>query len=81
MKSVTLKVEGLRCDGCAERVRTRVSSQPGVKTTEVSYQQGQARVLYDPGATDEDRLAEAIQDLGYRVVARARPADARTSPP
>lgn len=70
MKSVTLKVEGLRCDGCAERVRTRVSAQPGVKNTDVSFEQAQARVLYDPQATDEDRLVGVIQELGYRVVDR-----------
>ena len=73
MKSVTLRVEGLRCDGCAERVRTRVSAQPGVKNTDVSFEQGQARVLYDPQATDEDRLVGVIQELGYRVVDRAAP--------
>lgn len=71
MKSVTLKVEGLRCDGCAERVRTRVSAQPGVKNTDVSFEQAQARVLYDPQATNEDRLVGVIQELGYRVVDRA----------
>lgn len=70
MKSLTLKVEGLRCDGCAERVRTRVAAQPGVKSTEVSFEQAQARVLYDPQATDEDRLVGVIQELGYRVVDR-----------
>lgn len=71
MKSVTLKVEGLRCDGCADRVRTRVSAEPGVKNTDVSFEQAQARVLFDPQATDEDRLVGVIQELGYRVVDRA----------
>lgn len=70
MKSVTLKVEGLRCTGCAERIRSRVAAQPGVKTTDVSFDQAQARVLYDPQATDEGQLVDVIQELGYRVVDR-----------
>lgn len=72
MKSLTLKVEGLRCGGCAERVRTHVAAQPGVKSTDVSFEQAQARVLYDPQATDADRLAGVIQELGYQVVDRTR---------
>lgn len=70
MKSVTLKVEGLRCNGCAEKVRVRIAEQPGVHATDVSFEQGQARVLYDPQTTDEDRLVGAVQELGYRVVDR-----------
>ena len=70
MKSVTLKVEGLRCNGCSDKVRSRMAAQPGVKTTDVSFDQAQARILYDPQATDEGQLVDAIQELGYRVVDR-----------
>lgn len=68
MKSVTLHVEGLRCNGCAEKVRSRIAAQPGVKGAEVSFDQAQARVLYDPQATDRGQLVDVIQELGYRVV-------------
>lgn len=68
MKSVTLKVEGLHCNGCAEKVRSRIAAEPGVKSAEVSFDQAQARVLYDPQATDEGQLVDVIQELGYRVV-------------
>lgn len=67
MKSLILKVEGLRCNGCAEKVQNRVTAQPGVKSTQVSFDQAQARVLYDPQATDENRIVQVIQDLGYRA--------------
>lgn len=70
MKSVTLKVEGLRCDGCADRVRSRLSVQPGVKVADASFDQAQAHVLYDPQVTDEGQLVDVIQELGYRVVDR-----------
>lgn len=71
MKSLTMKVEGMRCNGCAERIRSRIAMQPGVQTIVVSFDEGQARVLYDPQATDADRLADAVQKLGYRVVDRS----------
>ncbi len=73
MKSVTLKVEGMSCNGCAERVRSTVAAQPGVQNALVSFDEGQARVLYDPQAVDETRLVDAVQKLGFRVVDRATP--------
>lgn len=71
MKSLTIKVEGMSCNGCAERIRSGVAAQPGVRTAVVSFDQGQARVLYDPRAVDENRLVDAVQKLGFRVVSRA----------
>lgn len=71
MKSLTLKIEGLRCNGCAEKVQNRLTAQPGVKNTQISFEQAQARVLYDPQTTDESRIVQAIQELGYRVADRA----------
>lgn len=71
MKSLTIKVEGMSCNGCAERIRSSVAAQPGVRTAVVSFDQGQARVLYDPRAVDENHLVDAVQKLGFRVVSRA----------
>lgn len=70
MKSLTLKVEGMRCNGCAETIRSLVSAEPGVRGADVSFTDGQARVLYDPQAIDEDRLVATVEKPGYRVVAR-----------
>lgn len=70
MRSVTLKVEGMNCNGCAERIRAGLIAQPGVQTAAVSFEQGQARVLYEPQATDENRLVDAVQQLGFQVVDR-----------
>lgn len=66
-----MKVEGMRCESCAEMIRSRMATQPGVQTAEVSFDEGRARVLYDPQAIDEDLLVDAVQKLGYRVVDRA----------
>jgi len=71
MKSLTMKVEGMRCASCAEMIRSRMTTQPGVQTAEVSFDEGRARVWFDPQAIDEELLVDAVQQLGYRVVDRA----------
>lgn len=70
MKLVTLKIEGMRCDGCAQTIRGLIEREPGVKTTTVSFEDGAARVLYDPATVDENRLVAAVEKPGFRVVAR-----------
>lgn len=70
MKSVTLKIKGMHCDGCAETVKALLDRAPGVKTTAVSFADAEARVLYDPAAVSEDQLVSLVQRPGYRVVAR-----------
>ena len=68
MKTATFKIEGMRCDSCAETIRALLGKQPGVQIADVSFDKGEVRVLFDPKATGEDQLTAIIQRPGYRVV-------------
>ena len=70
MNSLTLTVEGMHCDGCAETIRAVVEREPGVKAAAVSFTGGEARILYDPAATSADWLVAAVGRLGFRVTGR-----------
>ncbi len=70
MKSVTLTIKGMHCDGCAQTIKGLIEREAGVRTAAVSFEGGEARILYDPAAVTEDRLVAAIEKPGYRVVAR-----------
>lgn len=67
MKTATLTIEGMHCDGCASTIKTLLERQPGVQMATVSFAERQARILYDPTATDENRLVAAIEKPGFRV--------------
>lgn len=71
MRSVTLKIQGMHCDGCANTIKALVEREPGVKTVAVTFERGEARILYDPAATSEDRLVAMVERPGYRVTSRA----------
>jgi copper chaperone CopZ len=68
MKTATLTIEGMHCDGCASTVKTLIERLPGVQMATVSFAERQARILYDPAAIDEPRLVAAIKKPGFRVV-------------
>ena len=69
MKTTIFKIEGMNCDACANTIKGLVEKEPGVRMASVSFSERQARVLYDPNATPEERLVEVIQRPGFRVIA------------
>lgn len=70
VKTVTFKIEGMNCSGCANTIKTLVEGEPGVQAATVSFDEGQARILYDPQTVSEDRLVATVQKPGFRVVER-----------
>lgn len=67
MNTTTIKIEGMHCDGCAERVKRVLERQPGVREAAVSFEAEEARVKYDEQAVTTDRLRSVIERAGYSV--------------
>jgi len=64
---VALKVAGMTCQGCVRSVQKVLEAIPGVAHAEVSLEQGQARVSFDPAQTGLDAFKAAIADAGYET--------------
>ncbi|GCB05251.1 heavy-metal-associated domain-containing protein [Ralstonia sp. SET104] len=72
MKTITFKVEGMHCTGCAAMIQVLLERSAGVRKASVSFDEGEARVLYDPQTICEARLAALIEQGGYQVVGQHR---------
>ncbi len=72
MKTATFKIDGMHCDGCAQTIKALVTTVPGVHAADVSFKDGQARILYEPQTVTEDQLMKTIEKGGFRVPARQR---------
>lgn len=62
----TLKIEGMRCDGCVAAVRRVLSAVDGVTAVNVDLDKGEA-VIAAAAPIDEGRLVAAVEDAGYRA--------------
>ena len=71
VKTITLKIDGMHCDGCARTIEALVSTEPGVRKATVSFKTREARILFKPQVASEERLAEAIRSAGYSVPGRS----------
>jgi len=67
MDRITMKIDGMSCGHCVSSVDKALKKLDGVKVESVGI--GTATVSYDPSAVSEQRIAEAVTDEGYSVVA------------
>lgn len=67
MDRMTMKIDGMSCGHCVKRVAEALGNLDGVRVERVEI--GAATVAYDPTKTSEGRIAQAIEDEGYTVVA------------
>ena len=65
VKVVEIPVEGMACISCAASVKSAVKALSGVVSVEVSLEKRDARVTYLPSELTPDRIAAAIDKLGY----------------
>ncbi|WP_291178018.1 copper ion binding protein [Gimesia sp.] len=67
LTDVILPVEGMSCGACAARVKGTLKGIDGVADIEVSLAERHVRVRYADEKVNPERLAEAINELGYKA--------------
>jgi copper chaperone len=63
----TIRVEGMTCTGCEQRVSGRVRELDGVRDVTADHQTGEVRVSFDPASLSQEAIAGRIRDIGYTV--------------
>ncbi|SHI18196.1 copper chaperone [Sporobacter termitidis DSM 10068] len=69
MQNIVLKVEGMSCSHCENRIKKAVGNLTGVKSVGVSLQDKTVTVELDPTVLDAVKIRETIEHEGYDVVA------------
>ncbi len=70
MGGTTLKIEGMHCERCANRLKRVLEREPGVREAQVSFAAGLARIRPRPQAVDDGRLARVIETAGFTIAGR-----------
>ncbi len=66
-KSVTLKITGMTCAGCASHIHTALSKTEGVISDEVKYPGDVAIIKYDASKISEKEIITVIEKAGYKA--------------
>ncbi|MBB4823429.1 Cu+-exporting ATPase [Sporosarcina luteola] len=64
----TLKINGMTCAACANRIEKGLSKMDGVEKANVNFALESSTVVYDPEKTNVHDLTAKIEKLGYGVI-------------
>lgn len=67
-KTVTIKVEGMKCAKCSSSVSKALKATEGVEDAQVSSDKGEAVIKYDDAKLNETKLREVINSTGFKAV-------------
>lgn len=63
-----VKVKGMVCAFCAQGIKKKLSAEGAVKSVDVSLQDRQVKVVFNPGKDLPDpQLTRILEDAGYNV--------------
>ncbi len=68
METLTLNIKGMTCGGCVKSVSNVLLQLPGVSSVNVSLEQNNAAIEYDPTQVKPAQFKAAIEDAGFDVV-------------
>ncbi|MBQ2938094.1 MAG: heavy-metal-associated domain-containing protein [Clostridia bacterium] len=66
MKEIIIKVEGMVCNGCENRVQNALKTIKGVENVVANHTNGTVTVV-SSNEVEENTLKEKIEDIGFEV--------------
>ncbi len=67
MKEFIIKVDGMVCGGCENRIQTAIKSMKGVKKVVADYKKGIVTILAKDDINEKE-IKEKIKDIGFEVL-------------
>jgi Cu+-exporting ATPase len=67
VEKLSLPVEGMTCASCVSRVEKTISKFEGIKSVNDNLANEKASFEYDPNLVDLKKLAQTIEDAGYKL--------------
>jgi mercuric ion transport protein len=65
LETVTIEVTGMDCQSCEVPINAALDNVQGVRSADVCFERGNARVQYDPSQTDVNQIRRAIDSTGF----------------
>ena len=67
MTATMLKLRGMACAACANKIEATLSEFPGVTVAQVNFAAEQASVDYDEQRTSLENILAAVTDIGFEA--------------
>lgn len=64
MKEIKLKIEGMHCEGCSNRLEKILNNVDGVESAKVSLEEKLADIKYNEEEVELNTILQEIEDAG-----------------
>jgi len=72
MQAQTIRIGGMTCVNCQNRIEKKLKSLAGIEIAEVDYSAGTAKITYDEAVVSLSSINSAIESLGYTTQKESR---------
>lgn len=66
MKETVLKVKGMACGGCENRIQNAIRMMEGIESVVANHKEGTVKIIANE--VEIDKIKEKIEDLGFDVL-------------
>ena len=66
MKEIKLKIEGMHCAGCSNRLEKILNNVDGVESAKVSLEENSADIKYNEEEVELNTILQEIEDAGFK---------------
>ena len=67
IKETTIKVNGMVCEGCENRVQNALKTIEGIENVVANHNNGTVTIV-PTGCFDKKEVQEKIEDIGFEVI-------------
>lgn len=68
MEDIILKINGMHCTGCSQRLEKVLKNTDGVEDASVDLDSAEAKVIYDAEKISLEEIYNTIADTGFEAV-------------
>ncbi len=66
MKEIKLKIEGMHCAGCSNRLEKILNNVDGIESAKVSLEGKSADIKYNEEEVELNTILQEIEDAGFK---------------
>ena len=66
MRETKLKIEGMHCAGCSNRLEKILNNVDGVESAKVSLEEKSADIKYNEEEVELNTILQEIEDAGFK---------------
>mgnify|MGYP000285592126 FL=1 len=66
MREIKLKIEGMHCAGCSNRLEKILNNVDGVENAKVSLEEKSADIKYNEEEVELNTILQEIEDAGFK---------------